>query len=223
MLMSLQRCACYAMRHSTAMLDSADVAMHAPSHACRACRARPCSTRPRSAARGCCALCAACSSCEPSTKRCCRHPCLTHRAASGARGRTRAWLLWRPLLVFFARILLQLCAGALRACAHAAIGSKQPVAAELSTPHCPGNLLWLSPPHHSWHGAAPLSEPDWSGEAAAAAVPGASFVAFVAKVRVAVCSLRAFYHCMLRALQCCCTGAVVPVLLYLEACPPQCM
>lgn len=33
----------------------------------------------------------------------------------------------------------------------------------------------------SWHGAGPLSEPDWSGEAAVAQVPGSNYVAFMVK------------------------------------------
>jgi len=51
-------------------------------------------------------------------------------------------------------------------------------------PWCqPVHLLTLKPlplPCR-WHGAAPLSEPDWSGEAAAALVPGANYVAFMVR------------------------------------------
>eukprot|EP00775_Hariotina_reticulata_P005214 gene5214-5452_t len=41
--------------------------------------------------------------------------------------------------------------------------------------------MFDSPRAISWHGAAPLSEPDWSGEAAAALVPGANYVAFMVR------------------------------------------
>lgn len=33
----------------------------------------------------------------------------------------------------------------------------------------------------SWHGSAGLYEPDWSGEAAAAQVPGSNYIAFMVK------------------------------------------
>lgn len=41
--------------------------------------------------------------------------------------------------------------------------------------------MFDSPRAISWHGAGPLSEPDWSGEAAVALTPGANYVAFMVK------------------------------------------
>lgn len=41
--------------------------------------------------------------------------------------------------------------------------------------------MFDSPRAISWHGAGPMSEPDWSGEAAAALLPGSNYVAFMVK------------------------------------------
>lgn len=44
-------------------------------------------------------------------------------------------------------------------------------------PCCPALLCAMC----SWHGAGPLTEPDWSGEAALALTPGSNYVAFMVK------------------------------------------